>query len=1139
MVFRQSSKLFLALLSGFLPLIVLMGLLSGQPEVAEGTPLQEQSQPTVEIQKLLLGQDQLRFTLVTPPLSSDIRGRLKVAGLQEYLNNSELPELPYFSTLIVVPPEAILEVTVRANDVQNSFQPGVPIVPQQKLAPYDSFDETFAPVNGPLHEEEADRSTKSQNVLYPEVLYEISEPMYMRDLRLVRLNLFPYRYNDFMEQLSYAGELDIQIDFIGADLAHLRPLHDPAGQTAGSLKSQILNYDQAEGWRSLPASLAAASISLPVGEPVYKIAIDKDGIYEITAEQLATAGMVIGVDGVDPNTFQMLYRGQTVAYELVGNGDDVFDPGERVRFYGWAFDGSRLERQFITENVFWLWANGEPVVVDSRSSVGGVTINQVPHSITAEHDLRYFSGYTDRWDLFPNEPDAWFWRLFYTLAEPITETFNITLEHPVESGPMATVTAEFSSKDFTTGDVYHTGTLRVNDLANPVSSTWYGERNVNITQTVPVESIHDGSNMVEITARSDTSELTNSNCRPTCMALNRITVDYIRQLVAVDEQIIFNDPTIGSREYNVGGFTSAQITDTLIWDVTDRLVPVAIANETIGIAGTLSHTITFGTDSPFSSSFIVTKDENFLAAKGVSKYVPPDLVPSGGGAEWVAIAYNEFITETRRLANHRSLAQFGGFSTQVVDIVDVINQYGYGLPIPAAIQRYMTLGLQSWSVPPRFLLLVGDSTLDARRISGWKDEQYVLTDLVFEDPWQGQIPSDHTFSLLVGHDKLPDMAVGRISAKEIDDVATVVDKIVMYDENQLLSSGWMENLLFVSDSEDAGGQFCEESLSTGAELPGSFDSNHLCLDAYDMDDATLLRQDLFSLVNNTGITLLNYRGHGGLNYWAGNPIILSTQDHVSWTNTHRPIVVITGDCLDGNFTYPGVEGFGEQLTTNSDASGNPTGAAAHWGSSGLGTSYNHSRLIKAFYQAIFVDGQVAVGNAAMAAKVAYGLDPTTHPSLLASFTLQGDPAMELFRRSLSVEFIVEPQIAQVGDIVTYTIDVTNQGVYPSHTTISHTLPSGFKFISVSSTVSSSYQLTGSGVTFDLQFGQSARDKGIPRNGVVTLVVTVEILPLASEGEYEAIAAVTGTGEEAWPGDEVSTATVIVVNPSLYLPFMTR
>ncbi len=1139
MVFRQVGKLFLALLCGFLPLVVIIGLLSTRPKVAEGSPTREHNQPTVEIQKLMLGQDQLRFTLVTPPPTSDIRGRLKVAGLQEYLNNSELPELPYFSTLIVVPPEAILEVTVIANEVQNSFQPGVPIVPQQKLAPYDSFDKTFAPVNGPFQEEEADRSTKSQNVLYPEVLYEISEPMYMRDIRLVRLNLFPYRYNDFTEQLSYAGDLDIQIDFIGADLAHLRPLPDPAGQTVSSLKNEILNYDQAEGWRSLPTSPVAASINLPIGEPVYKITVDTDGIYEVTAEQLAAAGMVIGVDGVDPNTIQMLYRGKTVAYELVGNGDGVFDPGERVRFYGWAFDGSRLERQFITENVFWLWANGDPDVVTSKASVAGVTVNQVPHSITAEHDLRYFSGYTDRWDLFPNEPDAWFWRLFYTLAEPITETFTITLEHPVESGPASTVTAEFSSKDFTTGDVYHTGSLRVNDLASPASSTWYGERNVNINQTVPVERLHNGANMVEITASSDTSELTNSSCRPTCMALNRITVDYIRQLIAVDEQIIFNDPTIGPRSYNVGGFTSSQITEMLIWDVTDRLVPVAIANETINVAGTPPYTITFGADSPFSSSFIVTTEKNFLAAKGISKYVPPDLVPSGGGAEWVAIAYNEFITETRRLANHRSLAQFGGYNTQVIDITDVINQYGYGLPIPAAIQQYMTHALQSWNVAPRFLLLVGDSTLDARRIlSGWQDEQYVLTDLVFEDPWQGQIPSDHTFSLLVGHDKLPDIAVGRISAKVIEDVAAVIDKIVIYDENQLLSAGWMENLLFVSDNEDAGGQFCEESLNTSAELPGSFDSNHLCLDAYNMN-ATLLRQDLFSLVNNTGITLLNYRGHGGLNYWAGNPIIMSTQDGGMWTNSLRPIVAVTGDCLDGNFAYPGVEGFGEHITKNSDAGGNPTAAAAHWGSSGLGTSYNHSRLIKAFYKAIFVDGQVAVGNAAMTAKVAYGLDPTTHPSLLASFTLQGDPAMELFRRSLSIEHIVEPKIAQVGNIVTYTIDVTNQGVYPSQTMISHTLPSGFKFISVSSTVNTSYQLTGNGVIFDLQFGQAVQDKGIPRNGTVRLVVTVEILPLASGGEAEATATVIGTGEEAWPGDEISTAIVFVKQPSLYLPFLTR
>ena len=473
----------------------------------------------------------------------------------------------------------------------------------------------------------------------------------------------------------------------------------------------------------------------------------------------------------------------------------------------------------------------------------------------------------------------------------------------------------------------------------------------------------------------------------------------------------------------------------------------------------------------------------------------------------------------------------------------MINQYGYGLPIPAAIQQYMTHGLESWAVAPRYLLLVGDSTLDARRVSGWQDEQYVLTDLVFEDYWQGQIPSDLTFSLLVGDDKLPDLAVGRIAAKQESEVKNIVDKIAKYEEIHLFSPGWMENLLFVADRYDINaGHFCLESTNTGGDLPASFNPAYLCLDDYG-NDGELFRNDLFSAVNNNRVSLLNYRGHGGITHWAYiNPTstyILSTKDIEVWDNSLSPFVSISGDCLDGNFAYPSRTGLGEKLTKAKDSDGNPAGAAAHWGSTGLGTSNNHSQLIDAFYHALFVDGQVTVGDATMVAKVLYGLDPGTDPTLLFSFTLQGDPAMQLFRPSLSVKNSVVPQMALVGDIVTYTIEAKNQGVYPSYTIISHTLPTGFNFISVSSTVSTSYELTGSGVIFDLQFGESMQDKGIPRNGVVTLVVTVEILPGASRGESVSSATVTGTGEEAWPGDEVSKATVIVIEPSVYLPLITR
>jgi len=1130
MISRRTGQLFLAMFGGLLPLIALVGLLSGRPAVVESTRLQEQIPTTAQIKNLSIEQGQLRFTLITPPPSPDKSGNLSVDGLQENFDIPYRPELPYYTTLIILPPEAEARITVVSREISHIYQPGLATAPLQKLAPYVPLDDSFAFPEAVVLEEESFSHAVSKNQFFPDALYEISDPMYMRDLRLVRLKVFPFRYNDYTDQLAYAPELDILVDFVGADLANRRPLPDPINQTASGLESQMINYGQAEAWRSLPASMVTATIKLPTGQPVYKIGVNQDGIYEVTAEQLAGAGMVVGVDGVDPHTFQMLYRGEPVAYELIDNGDNVFDPGERVRFYGWAFDGSRLERQFISENVFWLWADGDPALVTSKPSVPGTDVDYVRHSITEEQENLWFPGWTNRWEFFPNEPDAWFWHRFYTSNEPITKSFVITLEHPMENGLPATITTEFSSYT----SINHTASLMVNGQALLGSSTWYGTQNVNITRSVPSEYLHDGINSIEISVSSNSS-----NCGG-CIALNRITIEYDRELIVVDDQIIFSDTDGGSRKFNVGGFSKELITDTLIWDITDRFAPIVISPETIVITGTGPHTVTFGTDSPSVVSFIVATSESILLPIGLTRYVPPDLDPFTGKAEWVAISYEDFITETYRLAGHRSSAQFGGLTTHVVDIEDVVNQYGYGLPIPAAIQQYMIHGMEYWGVAPRYLLLVGDSTVDPRHhYSRWVDKQYIMTDLIFEDYWQGQIPSDHTFSLLVGDDDdlMPDIAVGRISVMQESDMRNIVDRITIYESNHLLSSGWMENFLYVADKDDIhAGNFCDESKFTGDRLPTSINSTFLCLGDYNLD-ADLLRKDLFTLTNNfNGVSLLNYRGHGGVKFWAN---ILNTGDMGLWDNAIRPFVSISGDCLDGNFAIPYLPGLGEELLKATDSIGNPIGAAAHWGSTGLGTSPNHSRLIDAFYHALFVDGQTAIGEAAVAAKISYGSDPRSDPTLLSSFTLLGDPAMQLFRRSLSVEQSVAPQTALVGDIVTYTIEATNQGIYPSHITISHTLPTGFSFITATSSVSASLQLAGNGVIFDLQFGESEKDKGLPRNGSATLWVKVEILSGASIGESAAIAMLTGTGLEAWPGDETSEATVLVVKPSVYMPLIVR
>ena len=191
----------------------------------------------------------------------------------------------------------------------------------------------------------------------------------------MQLTLYPVQYNPVAGTLHHATELHVAVRFEGGDLTNRQPAPAATPPTTG-LRDLVLNYAQAEAgdWRSLPrATQNAAATALPVGQTAYKISVTEDGIYELSYADLAAAGMPVST--VDPNTFEMLYRGEPVAYEFIGDGDSQFESGEAVRFYGWQYEvdytdplyntgveqyPNRIERQHVRDqtNVFWLWAGG-------------------------------------------------------------------------------------------------------------------------------------------------------------------------------------------------------------------------------------------------------------------------------------------------------------------------------------------------------------------------------------------------------------------------------------------------------------------------------------------------------------------------------------------------------------------------------------------------------------------------------------------------------------------------------------------------------------------------------------------------------------------------------------------------------------
>lgn len=742
------------------------------------------------------------------------------------------------------------------------------------------------------------------------------------------------------------------------------------------------------------AVLHPATIQLPTGQHVYKITLNSDGIYELSYDALQAAGMP--VDIVNPQTIAMMHRGEPVAYAFVGNENTLFEPGEAIRFYGWAFDGSRYEQQFVTDNVFWLWTGGTPARIESLPNTAtptGSLKTTATATVTVAPENDFFSTWTDRWSDFPNEPDAWYWdRIPRTgIGSPAAPlTYTMPLPTPDESsGDTAVYTAEFTSraKARFPGQVNYAVSLSLNGTA-PVQQSWLGRQNVNISGTIAAQHLQHGDNVV--TAVITTTDV---------LYLNRISITYPRQLVAENNQLIFTDDSSG-RTLQVSGFSENSAENFLVWQLGEQKRPLTIPIQPEHLTGSDTIFVKFGSEHPPQTRFIITTTQN-MRQPHIQKLMSTPIDPPDGKAQWLAIAHPDLLDAAQKLADYRE--SISGFSTHVVNITDIFHQYGYGLPLPEAIRQYLIHAHATWETAPDYVLLFGDATINPRQLncrwscsgSGWDETESTMipTDLLFVDRYQGLIPSDHTPTLLHGNDLLADVALGRIPARSLSEANIIVDKIIEYEQNQAEPDQWHQAILFVADNADAAGDFCELNQLTGQRLPKT-GQQHLCLPINSTaDDLAALQAAMYHSLNVDGAWILNYRGHGSIQYWGGDGQVLlsiaaGNSSLGAWLN-EKPTVILSADCLDGHFAWPGVPSISETLLRYPHG-----GTAAHWSSTGLGLDRENTILHNGFYDGIYTAGATRIGDAILYAKATY-LQTSQHRSPIYSFTLQGDPAMLL------------------------------------------------------------------------------------------------------------------------------------------------
>ncbi len=413
----------------------------------------------------------------------------------------------------------------------------------------------------------------------------------------------------------------------------------------------------------------------------------------------------------------------------------------------------------------------------------------------------------------------------------------------------------------------------------------------------------------------------------------------------------------------------------------------------------------FQDNDEFSFKLGNTDHENFLCFVPTHVFPTPSIVGSiisedlsCLACDMIILYHPMFTNAAARLAAHRS--QYENLQISLVNINDILLQYGSGQPDPDAIRAFVRK-TKKGNPLFEYLCLFGDASYDYRGVDErLPAENFIPTYQTPEslDPLQSfptddyYVIEDETSVNLRGN---MDIAIGRIIARTVEDAEAVVNKIIRYDNNRDIDRSWISRVAFFADDEDNNLHINDiERISNELSvMHPHFSQEKVYWDAFRQVAAPGgnrypdARRRLNEIVQN-GALVMNYIGHGGPRGWSQERV-LDISDLPSWDNINRLPLIITATCTFTSFDDPSVLSAGELVFTNPRG-----GAIALFSTVRAVFASQNFRLNRSVFRNLFEkeNGRyLPLGEIMRRAKN----DPTNDNINTRKFFLIGDPAMRL------------------------------------------------------------------------------------------------------------------------------------------------
>lgn len=245
-----------------------------------------------------------------------------------------------------------------------------------------------------------------------------------------------------------------------------------------------------------------------------------------------------------------------------------------------------------------------------------------------------------------------------------------------------------------------------------------------------------------------------------------------------------------------------------------------------------------------------------------------DYTAPAAQAEFIIITHPDLWTAANEYAAYRRSDDGKGLTVQVVDIEQLYDQFAQGVnKHPLAIRNYINQAIDSWAIPPQYVLLLGKGTTYSE-FSVFNNFQKCLL------PTYGEPPSDLLLTCRNATATQPQVAVGRIPATSTDEVIAYLDKVRQYEAQQSSCADsliWRKNMISIVQNDETPDVLATDLAATQNErnMFSGVGAGMTTASVFELDG---VNQPLTNLQNllNAGVGIILYSGESVNNTWNAN-----------------------------------------------------------------------------------------------------------------------------------------------------------------------------------------------------------------------------------------------------------------------------